>query len=174
MTHRPLTEKGRQALEKALHVPITRDDDGRLPFRKPVLDTLVANGMLDVDDGGGGALTFTITQAGRDALKREIPRFLHARPHRNYTTNPALAARGEPEAVDNTTLARYSQQADQRRVLTTAEQQRNLDEIALDLRLARALQAAADIGVDISRQRASIHRRIEALERRLNEKRDAA
>jgi hypothetical protein len=44
----------------------------------------------------------------------ERPRFLHSNPVRNYTDVPALAARGEPEAVSASEQAELTAQAHRR------------------------------------------------------------
>lgn len=41
----------------------------------------------------------------------ETPRYLHERVHRGYTSDPARAARGEPEALDAMDLRRYADTA---------------------------------------------------------------
>ena len=41
----------------------------------------------------------------------ETPRYLHARVHRGYTSDPLRAARGEPEALDPMDLRRYADTA---------------------------------------------------------------
>jgi len=42
------------------------------------------------------------------------PRFLDRRPHRSYTSNPALAMRNEPEAISEEAQERYSSEARRR------------------------------------------------------------
>lgn len=167
MTQRPLTEKGRQALEKALHVPLARNEDGELPFRQSVLATLVRRGLLAFDGD-----TWAITSAGKAALLREIPRFLHAKVPRGYTTNPALAAKGEPEAVDDTTLDVFCRHADQQRARSLADRQRAVEELRLSERVARLEAEAAAAGVDIRRKMAKVQETIRAAERQL--RRDSA
>lgn len=83
-----------------------------------------------------------------------------------YTTVPAFALPGEPEAISDTDLERIAKKAREDDRLRQAKQQ----DIPLEERLARARAKAQANGVDITRQEASVRERIEVIERKVRGK----
>jgi hypothetical protein len=101
----------------------------------------------------------------RFEVDRSAPgRFLHRDSSRGYTADRFMAMLGEPEAVDDDTLAlarRAAQRAEQARVERLLEQRRSLPE---GQRLNLVLRDAAARGVELGGSLHAVRKRIEALE----------
>lgn len=86
-------------------------------------------------------------------------RLLHKDSSRGYTTRPEEAVPDEPEAVAVEDLERFAADAAARHVAFR-------EGLRLEDRLARASRSAQAAGVDVTRERAAIARRVEAIERK--------
>ena len=102
------------------------------------------------------------TPAGVQLLRAHEPRLLAARSEHGYTSNPAKALPGEPEAIPTTDLAHYTRQGrerDQARATNTTTQLRQqLDTIT---------ETANRQGININRDRFVIEQRLARIERKL-------
>ena len=102
------------------------------------------------------------TPAGQQLLRAHEPRLLAARSEHGYTSNPAKALPGEPEAIPTTDLAHYTRQGrerDQARATNTTTQLRQqLDTIT---------ETANRQGININRDRFVIEQRLARIERKL-------
>jgi len=102
------------------------------------------------------------TETGLALLHAHEPRLLAARSEHGYTTDPARALPGEPEAIPTADLAHYTRQArerDQARATNTTTQLRQqLDTIT---------ETANRQGININRDRFVIEQRLARIERKL-------
>ena len=106
--------------------------------------------------------TWQPTETGLALLHAHEPRLLAARSEHGYTTDPARALPGEPEAIPTADLAHYTRQArerDQARATNTTTQLRQqLDTIT---------ETANRQGININRDRFVIEQRLARIERKL-------
>ena len=106
--------------------------------------------------------TWQPTETGLALLHAHEPRLLAARSEHGYTTDPARALPGEPEAIPTADLAHYTRQArerDQARATNTTTQLRQqLDTIT---------ETANRKGININPDRHIIEQRLARIERKL-------
>lgn len=131
-----------------------------------LMASYVATGRLWVEEARAWLLAVT-------RQVHEPARLLHRNPAKGYTTTPALAMRGEPEAVDPWVVEGYARVAqdrqrdrlererDERRAVVAARR----EQVPLDRRVGDAIAAAREKGVDVDGHVATIEKRVEVLER---------
>ena len=94
------------------------------------------------------------------------PRFLDRRPHRSYTSNPALAMRGEGEPVDDETFRNFSADARRRFEDERANEIARREAKSRSARLRNAQQEALRLGIDGRHELAAIDVQIDLLSRK--------
>lgn len=93
-------------------------------------------------------------------------RLLHRDSLHGYTDDPRLALRGEPEAVDDFTLAARQRAAHRAEVEAYEQLRAGRARMPLDERLALVLRDADARGVAVGAQRAAIVKQLDIMERR--------
>lgn len=89
--------------------------------------------------------------------------YLHQRPHRGYTRNPANAVPGEPQVIDRSLLDQYSTDARERYETAHAEEIAKQQARSLGNQLREARARAALRGVDVTPEVTEIQRQIDQI-----------
>jgi hypothetical protein len=119
--------------------------------------------------------TWKATHAGITLIQTEEPRLLAAQLHKGYTTNPHLAAQGEPEAVDPVTLDQYAQTNNQRHtaIKNGLDQEVFAQQRTLEQRLWELKRIAHERGVNVRAELRIVERGLDALETKIRGQRAA-
>ena len=104
-------------------------------------------------------------------MPADPPRLLDKRAGRNYTSNPAMAMFREPEAVDEETQQRYSDEARRRFADSRAAELFTREARSRSVRLRNAQNEARRLSVDVAHELRAIDAQIDLLERKAAQRR---
>ena len=104
-------------------------------------------------------------------MPADPPRLLDKRAGRNYTSNPAMAMFREPEAVDEETQQRYSDEARRRFADSRADELFLRDARSRSVKLRNLCNESRRLGVDARRELGAIDTQLELLGRKVAQRR---
>jgi hypothetical protein len=142
----------------------------------PTINALVRRELVAEGRDKRARRTWKPSTIGLVLISTEEPRFLAAQSQKGYTTNPALAMFGEPEAVDDATLGEFavSNNGRHKAIKAGADQALFAEQRTLEDRLATLKRVAFERGIDTRSELRIVERGLDALERKIRAQRGMA
>lgn len=165
-----MPDKARTALVRCHHDTVkVRDVDDHQEIDARTLNLLFTRDLLEKGRDNKLREVYKPTVSGLRLILADEPRLLAAKSQRGYVlpghelgqVNGAMV--GEPEAIDHITQERFTAEA-------WSEDQSRKSERSIAWECEQAIRAAEAAGVDVTRERLAIQRRIRAIQRKADQR----